>query len=457
MAVTDIHSISSTIDLAIDYITDSDKTKNYEYVTTYGCSLDGKLAMEQFDLVRQNGTGRGTTLAKHMIQSFKPGEVTPELAHQLGIQLADKLLKGEYQYVLATHIDKEHIHNHIIFNNINMINFLSFEYKENRGGKIYEKLRQTSDKLCRENNLSVIENPELGKGKCYYEWMMNKENLSWKARLKYELDNVIMESSNFDDFLDKCEEHNIDYVYNPEHKIDLKFRLQGQQKWSRARTLGWYYETEQIKKRIANYQLIKTGQTLRPQKTKIIDKNNDKFKQSKALERWADIQNMKETSKIINYLSEHGVSSPEELDKKAISEYGKRMTVVKNLNELQLKIDNYTQLLKELKIFANLKPVGEAYKKARFKKKFEKENAEKLEKLKNIKEILIQKFPNKVLPLPEKIYDERAELIEKRNEENLKYKAIIAELKELDKARETVQQYLSQQKEREVQRDKEWE
>ena len=445
MAVTDIHSISSTVDLAVDYITDNSKTENGKYVTAYGCPIDGKSVADLFMQVRNNGTNMGNVLAQHLIQSFKPGEVTPELAHQLGIQLAERFLKGRYQYVLATHVDKEHIHNHIIFNNIDMINYLSFNYQENRGKKVYDKLRQTSDELCRENHLSVIENPELGRGKCYYEWMMNKENLSWKTRLKYELDNAIMESNNFEEFLKNAEQKGIEIYYNPEHKIDLKFRMQGQQKWSRAKTLGWYYETPQIKKRIADYQLLTTGQLSYTPKTKIIDTSAEKFQQSKGLERWADIQNMKETSKLLNYLAEQNVSSPEELEEKAISEYGKRMAVVKNLNELQLKIDNCTQLIKELNLFASLKPVGEAYKKSKFKKKFEKENADKLEKLNNVKKVLIQKFPDKVLPLPEKIYDERAELIEKRNEENLKYKAIVARLKEIDKARETVNEYLKQQ------------
>lgn len=107
--------------------------------------------------------------------------------------------------------------------------------------------------LCREHQLSVVENPELGKKQRWYEWSQEKQGLSWKSKLRYELDCLIMRSDSFEDFLDKCRANNIEVDYNPNRKIDLKFRMPEQQKFARAKTLGWYYETSQIKKRIENY------------------------------------------------------------------------------------------------------------------------------------------------------------------------------------------------------------
>ena len=180
-----------------------------------------------------------------------------------------RLLKDEYQYVLAVHNDHEHVHAHIIFNNVNMFTGNTFETEYNQGKKserAWAKVRKISDDICRENKLSVIENAETSKGKSHYEWDMSRQDISWKAKLKFAIDQVVKESENFEDFLLKCKAHSIEVVYNPNHKIDLKFRLAGQQKFARAKTLGWYYEKNQISKRIDMYK----GVMSYTPKTKII-------------------------------------------------------------------------------------------------------------------------------------------------------------------------------------------
>lgn len=108
MARTEIHPISSTLNIAIDYIIDPEKTDEQRLCSTYECTL--QCATMYFEDVRLQGTGRTKVLAQHMIQLFKPGEVSPEEAHNIGRELCDKYLKGQYQYVIATHIDKEQIH-----------------------------------------------------------------------------------------------------------------------------------------------------------------------------------------------------------------------------------------------------------------------------------------------------------------------------------------------------------
>ena len=442
MAVTDIHPISSTLDVAIDYIINPEKTNNGRLVSCVGCSPDGKLAAQDFLDVRELGTGRGSTLAQHMFQSFKPGEVTPEQAHELGVQLAENFLNGQYQYIVATHIDKEHIHNHIIFNNIGYEHLRSFEYKNNRGGNVFKKLQKASDKICKENELSVIENPEIGTGKSYYEWMMNGQGQSWKSKLKFAIDNAVMESNNFEDFLNTLRLKEIEYVYRPENKITLKFRLKGQQKFCRARTLGWWYDEPQIRRRIEQYQQIKNGYSFEHKKSHFIDTSNDKFQSAKYLERWADIQNMKEASKLLNYLSEHGFSSQEELEDTSIKKYGERVQLVAELNALQNKIDEISQTIKLIQAYFKYKPYNDDYKRAFNKKKYEKENAAALKKYNSIREQLSAQFPDKHIPNIEQLYDDRAELISQRNEKNSQYKATVSELKKLDEARSAIQEYL---------------
>ena len=264
MATTKIFPITATTGKAIAYIAKAEKTDNGRLISTYMCSRDPDKAAKDFAEVTATGTGRSTVLAQHFIMAFKPGEVTPERAMEIGKEMCEKYLKDQYQYFLAVHTDKGHVHLHCIFNNTNLINGLTFETLENRRytekDRSYNKLRTIADELCKRHHLSVVERPEMGKGKSHWEWDMTRQGLSWKAKLKFTIDQVIKESEDFDDFLRKCADFGVLVEYNPAHKIDLKFMLAEQKernpraKMTRAKTLGWFYETETIKNRIAQYQ-----------------------------------------------------------------------------------------------------------------------------------------------------------------------------------------------------------
>ena len=133
----------------------------------------------------------------------------------------------------------------------------TFETEFNQGKKserAWAKIRNTSDEICNKYALSVIKNPQVNKGKNHYEWKQSNSRTSWKSKLKREIDEVVKIAVDFDDFLIKCRQHNIEVEYNPEHVIDLKLRLDGQQRFIRSSTLGWYYETHQIKRRIEMYK-----------------------------------------------------------------------------------------------------------------------------------------------------------------------------------------------------------
>lgn len=201
MAITSVHPIYVTQAKSVAYIINPTKTEKGLYVDSYMCSKNADKSAEDFKAIRDNGTGRSKILAQHIYQSFKPGEVTPEQAIIFGKQLADRFLKDEYQYVVSTHVDKAHIHNHIIFNNTNINSGKSWETLENRKGKAWEKLRLISDEICKENGLSIVENPQHGMGNSWYEWSQNNKGLSWKSKLKFSIDDAIMHSENFDDFI----------------------------------------------------------------------------------------------------------------------------------------------------------------------------------------------------------------------------------------------------------------
>ena len=192
-----------------------------------------------------------------MIQSFAPDEVTPEQAMQIGEELCDRYLKGDYQYVIAVHSDKDHTHCHVIFNNTNLYNGLSFTTEHNQGRKserAWAELREISDKICAEHGISVIE--PIGKGVSHYENEMQKEGKSWKDKLRSMLREIISYSRSFEEFLKNCTDSGIEYVYTPQNKVKLKFRLsgEGQQRFTRADTLGDEFEPSAITETIETAQ-----------------------------------------------------------------------------------------------------------------------------------------------------------------------------------------------------------
>ena len=267
MAYTSIHSIKAIDGAALRYITNGDKTVNGLYVQSYACRADSAGASEDFRAVRGTGTGRTQILAYHMIQSFAPGEVTPEQAMQIGEELCDRYLKGDYQYVIAVHHDKSHLHCHIIFNNTNLYNGLSFTTEHNQGRRTeraWAELREISDEICAEHGISVIE--PIGKGVSHYENEMQKEGKSWKEKLRVRIAEVILYSRDFADFLRNCTASGIEYVYTPHNKYKLKFKLSGdgQQRFTRAETLGEGFTVESITEQIAEIQEKLSAENVTP-------------------------------------------------------------------------------------------------------------------------------------------------------------------------------------------------
>lgn len=298
MAVTKIHPIKTTLKKAIDYIYNGDKTDDEIYVTTYMCSREN--AHKEFELTKKQFGSRTKTLAHHLIQSFVPEEVSFEEAHQVGIELCEKILEGKYEYVLATHIDKNHIHNHIIFNSVDA-----------NEGKVYHsyygsymKIRNHSDILCKEHNISVIDEEtqkeinEIKKRKFvnWYDWNEDKKGRSYKSRLQFDMDRVIQKAINWEHFLKRMEQ----YGYEIKFGKYITFKQKNQQRFTRAKSIGDNYTEEKIKERIRN-------------KDKEIGEFVDKTKYEN--QDWIVHTNIQVASKILLKIRDKGVNSMEALEK----------------------------------------------------------------------------------------------------------------------------------------------
>lgn len=451
MAATKIFPITATEVKALAYIANPEKTDNGRLIITSGCSTDPNQASRDFDEIRARGTGLHTVLSQHFIQSFSPGEITPEQALEVGRELCERFLKNEYQYFLAVHTDKSHIHLHVIFNNVNMWNDRTFETNENRRttqkDRSYQKLRDLSDEICRKHNLSVIQHPETGKGKSHWEWDMSRQGLSWKAKLKYAIDEVIKESESFEDFLEKCKTHGIIANYNPDHKIDLRFMLVEQKernpraKLTRAKTLGWFYETKQIKSRIDLYK----GVMSYVPRTKI--RQTTTVQENKFVRDAIDRGNMKLASIAKNIIAEYGVE-PENIRSAALAAYAHRGKLLSELNTLKTEIDDLKTQLKLLRKYRNLKAVHDKLKtlSERQAKKFRKEHNSELNEYGQCRQQILEWYPDKRIPTPEALEQKINALLQERSQKNIEFQTANQKSKDLANAQRTIEEFLRQER-----------
>lgn len=387
MAVTKIHPIKTTLKKAIDYICNGDKTDDEIYVTTHLCSREN--AHKEFELTKKQFNSRTKTLAHHLIQSFVPEEVSFEEAHQVGIELCEKILEGKYEYVLATHIDKDHIHNHIIFNSIDIDE-----------GKVYHSyygsymnIRNQSDRLCKEHNLSVIDQEtqkeinEIKRRKfvSWHDWNEDKKGSSYKSKLQFNIDRSIQKSVNWQNFLDKM----VSYGYEIKFGKHIAFRKEGQQRFTRAKTIGDNYSEEKMKDRILNKE---------KELGNIINiKNNKKVKSSKGYERWATKHNLKTAASTLIEIRNKGFNSIEELERRISRISIEKNELKREFKKLSLEQKRIKEVIKHIQICINKREHYEGYRKNPKDKIYMMMNRKDVEAYQNSYEeidIFLKQFPH---------------------------------------------------------------
>ena len=307
---------------------------------------------------------KGNNLAHHLIQSFAPGEATPEQAHEIGRQLADEVLHGKYPYVLTTHIDKGHVHNHIIFCAVDMVN----------QRKYISYIRQTSDRLCRENGLSVVK-PGQSKGKSYAEWNAQRNGTSWKAKLKAAIDTIIPLSSDFDDFLRRIEAQG----YEIKRGKYISFRAQGQERFTRCKTLGEAYTQEAITERIKGRPVLHKPNQDRKGITLLIDiQNSLKAQQSAGYERWAKLHNLKQAAKTMNFITEHKIDTYADLESGVAEITAANVEAMAALKTVEQRLADMAVLIKNVTTYKQTRPIAAQYRNAKDKARFRQEQESSL-------------------------------------------------------------------------------
>ena len=371
MAVTKIKAIRSTVDSAIAYIINPAKTDEKLLVSSFGCSVE--TAAKEFEwtweAAKQDGLAGVKVLARHLIQSFDVGEVSAEQAHEIGRQFADEWLKGKHEYVLATHVDKGHIHNHIIFNAVSFVDHHA--YRSNK--RTYHELREVSDKICAENGLSVIP-PTQGKGMEYKEYSEAKQGTSWKQKLRFAIDKNVVLAKDFDDFIRLMQESG----YEVKQGKYISFRAEGQERFTRAKTIGDNYTEERIRERISG----RRGRILPTERkgiSLIIDiQNSIKAQQSKGFEHWAKVNNLKQAAKTLNYLTENNLLQYPDLESKIFKFRTAFSENTAKLKAVEGKLRDIQPIIKNFENYHRLKPVWDEFSDIKNKLAFRKKHQTEL-------------------------------------------------------------------------------
>ena len=362
MAVTKIKPVKSTLSKALDYIENPDKTDGKMLVSSFGCSYE--TADIEFEYTLSQALQKGNNLAFHLIQSFEPGEVDYETAHKIGKQLADAVTKGQHEYVLTTHIDKGHVHNHIIFCAANFVD----HRKYNSNKRSYYGIRNMSDKLCRENGLSVVVPGKGSKGKSYAEYQAEKTGTSWKGKLKTAIDALIPQVSSFEELLQRLQAAG--YEVKPGKYISC--RAPGQERFTRLKTLGADYTEEALKERIEGRRTraAKAPRADRSVSLLIDIQNSIKAAQSRGYEQWAKIHNLKQAAKTMNFLTEHKIEQYADLTAKIAEIQSESEQAADALKSAEKRLADMAVLIKNVSTYQKTKPAYDAYRKAKNKEKY---------------------------------------------------------------------------------------
>ena len=419
MAVTKIKAIRGTLSKAIAYILNPEKTDEKLLVSSYGCASE--TAAREFEWTRkiaeQKGMNPVRIIARHVIQSFEIGEVTPELAHEIGKQFADEILGGKYEYVLTTHIDKDHVHNHLIFNAVDFVDYHAYKsYK-----RIYYDMREVSDRLCKENGLSVIP-PSQNKGMGYKEYTEAKRGTSWKQKLKQTIDRLVITAKDYDDFLRLMQEGG----YEIKTGKYISFRAEGQERFTRSKTIGENYTEERIKERIAGRTPRKSQRQTTPKGISLIGDIQERIRliDSKGYEHKAKLTILKEAARTLNYLTDNNLLQYADLEKKVEDVHSSYDRTGKELKGVEARLREVQPLIKNISNYQRLKPVYDAFQKAKDKSGFKAKHEAELvifeaarstllamqgdEKLPSLK--TLQAEQQRLLEEQQRLYDERAKL-----------------------------------------------
>lgn len=322
------------------------------------------------------------------------------------MELTDNIFGGRFQYVCATHIDKGHVHNHIVSNSVSFVDGMKFYDQK----KTLYQIRQESDRLCRENGLSVIEHPK-DRGISYYEYTQRREGQSWKQLLRETIDRFVIQAQSWEEFLGLMRQAK----YEVKEEKYISFRADGQERFTRSKTLGTDYTEEQIRNRIYGARRIDTEKKKGLSLLINIDRAVQKMQGDTAgFRHWATLENLRKAAETYNYLKEHGLTSREALDEKIMLTKKSKDDSLSRIKEIEARLKVIKEDIENIDNYRKTKDAAVGRKKAVDKEEFRREHESELIIHDAAKKYIRKRFPDGKLPLIKDLRAEQTALIEEK-------------------------------------------
>jgi hypothetical protein len=424
-------SVSQCLTDRTEYAKNPDKTDDGKFISAYECdpaTVDAEfLAAKRIYADRTGRSQQSDVIAYQVRQSFRPGEVTPEKANKIGYEFAMRWTKGKHSFIVATHVDKEHIHNHIIYNSTT----LDYTKKFRNFMGSTNAVRRLSDAICMEHRLSVILNPKLSRGH-YGKWLGEQKKPTFSERLRSSIDAALKQQpKDFEQFLTLMEGAG----YEVKRGAHTAFKGAGQQRFIRLRSLGEGYSESELRDVIAGTKLHM------PRKTAVANANKQinllvdiqaKLQAGKGLgyERWAKIFNLKQMAHTLNYLSENKLLSYEAISEKAAEAGARFHALSAQIKATEKRMAEIAALKKHIINYSKTRDVYMAYRKSGYAKKFYEEHTADLLLHKAAKQAF-DELGVKKLPTVKALNAEYAELLSAKKKAFTEYTNARTEMREV--------------------------
>ncbi len=442
-------SVAYTVHERLDYAMNPAKTRGGELVMAHGC--DASTAAAEMLLTKRSYatfTGKAVTqkdvLLYQIRQSFKPGEITPEQAQEIGYELAMRFTKGRHQFIVATHIDQAHIHTHIIYNSTNIDGTRKFRDFLGSGRAV----RKISDRMCLEHGLSIVENPKRG-NKHYGKWLGDKKPPSYQDKLRFAIDEILSQkSAGFDAFLSAMQTAGFE-IKQGKH---LAFRAPGQQKFTRLRSLGDGYSEQEIRAIIAGKTPLSPSRSKaarrEPQRVNLLVDIQAKLQAGKGpgYERWAKVFNLKQMAQTMNFLTENNLLEYAELEEKATAATARFNELSARIKAAETRMAEIGNLKTHIVNYSKTRDVYTAYRKAGYSKKFYEVNASDI-LLHKAAKAAFDALPGKKIPTIKALQAKYETLFSEKKKAYVGYAAARKEMKELLTAKMNIDRLLGDARE----------
>ena len=446
-------TLAQTLRDRTDYAQNPDKTDDYKLISSFEC--DPKTIANEFLLSKRqyrilNGrTQKNDVIAYQVRQSFRPGEVTPEEANRIGYEFAKRFLKDRFAFIVCTHIDKAHIHNHIIWNST----ALDGKRKYRDFHRSAFAVRKLSDQICAEHNLSVIEKPA-GKSKPYNIWLGEEPKLSHREQLRLAIDAALSKQpESFEELLSMLAEGGCKI----KRRKNPSIRISPDHRFARFDTLGPGYSAEELRAIIAGTKKAPQRKKERSEKPKAVSLLVDiqqKMQQGKGpgYERWAKSFNLKQMAQTVLYLQEHNLLNYEELAEKAESSSARFHKLSDQIKDAESRMAEISVLRTHIINYAKTREVYVGYRKASYSKKYLAEHEADILLHKAAKKYFNESGIQK-LPSVKSLNMEYAELLAKKKEAYADYRQIREEMRELLVVKANVDRILGIEKDETTQKE----